>query len=140
MSVSQRPTGQALAAISNGLVQLHTRFYGKGPIKAKTHAVDDTIVSVLWNGFTTVEVTLIDQGKGETVADFRRTFQAAMDDQFRAVVEQATGRRVIAYMSQVSVSPNVAVELFLLDPKESEPEPKSGATAGKGASHRAQPE
>jgi uncharacterized protein YbcI len=113
---STRPTGESLAAISNGLVRLHTQFYGKGPTKAKTHAVDDTIVSVLWNGFTTVEATLIDQGEGETVAAFRRTFQGAMESQFRQVVEEATGRTVIAYMSQVNVGPNVAVELFLLEP------------------------
>jgi uncharacterized protein YbcI len=118
---SKRPTGESLAAISNGLVQLHTQFYGKGPEKAKTHALDDTIVTVLWNGFTTVESTLIDQGEGETVAGFRRTFQRAMEDEFRSVVEKATGRKVIAYMSQVNVKPNVAVELFLLEPGDLPP-------------------
>lgn len=112
----QRPTGESLAAISNGLVRLHTQFYGKGPEKAKTHALDDTIVTVLWDGFTTVEATLIEQGEGETVATFRRTFQRAMEGEFRSVVEDATGRTVIAYMSQVNIGPNVAVELFLLEP------------------------
>ena len=129
---ASRPTGEALAAISNGLVRLHTQFYGKGPTKAKTHAVDDTIVSVLWNGFTTVEATLIDQGEGETVAAFRRTFQSAMEDQFRAVVEEETGRRVVAYMSQVNVDPNVAVELFLLEPGDAPLPPGSVESQGPG--------
>jgi len=116
MDSSQRVGGESLAAISTGLVQLHTRFYGKGPTKAKTHMADDMVVSVLWNGFTTVEETLIREGQGEAVERFRRTFQAAMETQFRGVVERATGRTVIAYMSQVHVDPNIAIELFLLEP------------------------
>ena len=130
---AKRPTGENLAAISNGLVRLHTEFYGKGPTRAKTHAVDDTIVTVLWDGFTTVESTLIDQGEGETVAAFRRTFQRSMEDKFRGVVEEATGRSVIAYMSQVNIRPNVAVELFLLDPTDVPLTPGSVETDGSAA-------
>lgn len=49
--------------------------------------------------------------------DFRRTFQSAMEEQFIDVVQGATGRTVQAYMGQVHVDPNVAVELFLLAPE-----------------------
>ncbi|HEX3263509.1 MAG TPA: Na-translocating system protein MpsC family protein, partial [Solirubrobacterales bacterium] len=55
-------SGEALARISTGLVQLHSRYYGKGPTKAKTHLVDDTVVSILRGGFTPAERTLIDEG------------------------------------------------------------------------------
>jgi uncharacterized protein YbcI len=116
MEHHQRVRGESLAAISTGLVQLHTRFYGKGPTKAKTHMADDMVVAVLWNGFTTVEETLIREGQGDAVERFRRTFQAAMETQFRTVVENATERKVMAYMSQVHVDPNIAIELFLLEP------------------------
>lgn len=129
MESQPRPRGEALAAISNGLVGLHTRFYGKGPEKAKTHLVDDTVICVLWNGFTTVEKTLIDEGEANAVERFRRTFQAAMEDQFTAVVEEATNRHVLAYMSQVHSDPNVAVELFILEPAKTESADGAGSQA-----------
>jgi uncharacterized protein YbcI len=97
-------------------MHLHMQFYGRGPTKAKTHLVDDIVVCVLWNGFTTVEETLIARDEATAVEAFRRRFQTAMEAQFTEVIERATGREVRAYMSQVHVDPNVAVELFLLEP------------------------
>src|SRR5215208_4707850 len=110
--------GETLAQISTGLVQLHSRYYGKGPTKAKTHQVNDTIVSILRGGFTRVERTLIDSGELESVYQMRRSFQQSMENEFREVVEQATGRKVIAYMSSIHVDPDLAVELFVLEPVE----------------------
>ena len=111
-----------LAQISTGLVQLHSRYYGKGPTKAKTHMVNDTVISILRGGFTTVERTLIDQGSVDTVYTMRRSFQTAMEEQFTTVVEEATGRKVIAYMSQIHEDPDLAVEIFVLEPT-GEPSP-----------------
>src|SRR5204863_974520 len=108
--------GEMLAQISTGLVQLHSRFYGKGPTKAKTHLVNDTVISILRGGFTTVERTLIDQGNVDPVYEMRRSFQKVMEEQFTAVVEEATGRKVIAYMSQIHQNPDLAVEIFVLEP------------------------
>lgn len=118
---SGHPDGEALSAISNGLAHLHMRFFGRGPAKARTTLVDDLVVCVLWESFTTVELTLLARGEKEAVETFRRTFQSTMGPQFTEVVEEATGRRVRAYMSQVHVDPDVAVELFLLAPAEAQP-------------------
>lgn len=109
-------SGETLAQISTGLVQLHSRYYGKGPTKAKTHLVGDTVISILRGGFTTVERTLIDQGDVDAVYAMRRSFQMAMEEQFTTVVEGATGRKVIAYMSQIHQDPDLAVEIFVLEP------------------------
>jgi uncharacterized protein YbcI len=120
--------GEVLARISTGLVQLHSRYYGKGPTKAKTYLVNDTVICLLRGGFTTVERTLIDGGNVDAVYEIRRSFQQAMEDQFKAVVEGAIGRRVIAYMSQIHQDPDLAVELFVLEPTDepvaAEPEPQ----------------
>jgi uncharacterized protein YbcI len=105
-----------LAQISTGLVQLHSRYYGKGPTKAKTHMVDDTVVCILRGGFTTVERTLVDTGEVESVYQMRRSFQQAMENEFRRIIEGATGRKVIAYMSSINVEPELAVEIFVLEP------------------------
>jgi uncharacterized protein YbcI len=123
-----------LAQISTSLVQLHSRYYGKGPTKAKTHMVDDTVVCILRGGFTTVERTLLDTGEVESVYQMRRSFQQAMEENFRLIVEEATGRNVIAYMSSIHVDPDLAVELFVLEPVEEPapiiPEPELAAEPG----------
>jgi uncharacterized protein YbcI len=108
--------GETLATISNALVGLHRRYYGKGPTKAKTFLVNDTVMCMLQGGFTTVERTLIDDGKTDAVEEIRRSFQRTMEVQFTTVVEEAVGRNVIAYMSQVHSNPDLAVELFVLEP------------------------
>ena len=120
-----------LARISTELVQLHSRYYGKGPTKAKTHLVDDTVLSLLRGGFTTAERTLIGTGQQGSVLQMRRSFQEVMEDEFRNVVEEATGRRVIAYMSMVHAAPELAAELFILEPLD-ESEIVAGAS-GDGA-------
>jgi uncharacterized protein YbcI len=107
-----------LAEVTKGMVSLHRRFYGKGPTEAKTYAIDDTVICILHGGFTTVERTLIDEKDVEAVLQVRRSFQRAMEDQFTAVVEEALGRKVIAYMSQIHEDPDLAVELFVLEPGE----------------------
>lgn len=116
-----RSAGEVLAAITDGLVSLHTRSYGKGPTAAKTYYMGDAVATFLWDGFTTVEETLISSGRGETVALLRRSAQAAMEEEFTAVVEEATGRRVIAFLSQVNIDPNMAVDIFLLAPEGQAP-------------------
>ena len=110
--------GEVLANISTGLVRLHSRYYGKGPTKAKTYLVDDTVVCILRGGFTTVERTLIEGGNVEAVYQIRRSFQQAMEGHFTAIVEAAMGRKVIAHMSQIHQDPDLAVEIFVLEPGE----------------------
>jgi uncharacterized protein YbcI len=109
--------GDELAAVSDGLTHLHMQFYGRGPTKAKTHLVDDLLVCVLHNGFTTVEETLIAHDEADAVKGFRGTFQKAMKDEIIDVAETATGREVIAYMSEIDVASEVAIEVFLLKPR-----------------------
>jgi uncharacterized protein YbcI len=116
MSGTAERQASALAEVTRGLARLHTEYYGKGPNKARTYMVNDTMVCFLEDGFTTVEETLIADGNGQAVEDIRRSFQAAMEERFRDVVEKATGRKVLAYMSQIHTSPDLAVELFVLEP------------------------
>jgi hypothetical protein len=56
----------------------------------------------------------------------RRSFQSAMEGRFRAGVEKATGRKVIAYLTQTHTDPDLAVELFVLD----------GRSPDAGSDHR----
>ena len=107
--------GRLNAAISTAIVRLHSEFYGKGPTKARTYTVDDLVVTVLRHIFTTVEKTLIDSGREAQVRDVRTAFQHAMAERFSAAVERYTGRRVVAFFSQIDVEAEMAIEAFVLE-------------------------
>jgi uncharacterized protein YbcI len=107
--------GADLAGVTSELVRLHSEYYGKGPTKAGSYMVGDAVVSILEGGFTTVEATLIAEGKADAVHDVRRSLHSAMEGRFRRVVEDQTGRSVVAYLSQTHTDPDLAVELFVLD-------------------------
>ena len=100
--------------ISNEIVHLHSEYYGRGPSKAKTYIQDDIVVVVLEETFTPAERTLIERGEGDGIHDIRRRFHQVMEDQFKAIVEEATGRPVRAFMSETALDQDVAIEVFLL--------------------------
>jgi len=103
-----------LLEISNGIVALHKRYYGKGPESARTHYHGDLVVVVLRGGFTRIEQTLVEEGRGDVVLAQRRELQAAMDDRYKEIVREATGREVTAFMSANHHDPDLQVEIFLL--------------------------
>jgi uncharacterized protein YbcI len=110
------PSGGQRAAISNSLVRLMAQYYGRGPTKARTYINEDVVIVVLRDIFTTVEKTLIEVGKGEHVRETRFIFQQSMEVKFRHAVEEVTGRKVLAFLSQTHIGPDLAVEVFLLEP------------------------
>jgi uncharacterized protein YbcI len=77
----------------------------------------DHIVVFLEDIYTTVERTLIDAGKFDAVHLARNEFQEAMRPRFMAAVEELTGRKVFAFLSQVGIDPDVAAEIFWLVPE-----------------------
>jgi uncharacterized protein YbcI len=107
--------GQLAAAISNAVVGIHSKHYGKGPTKAKTYLIDDSIVCVMQDVFTTVERTLIEAGKGELVREVRTTFQYSLRDEFIDAIAAIVGRRPRAFMSQIDCDADMAIEFFLLE-------------------------
>lgn len=106
-----------LATVTRGIVRIHAEYFGKGPVRARTDRFgDDGVICVLRETLTSVETTLINRGEAEQVTALRRSFQRAMEPEFRRVIEDALGRRVIAFMSQVSLEPDLACEIFFLGP------------------------
>lgn len=107
-----------LAAITRGVVRVHAEHFGKGPTRARTDWVGpDGLVCVLREGLTPVEMTLVARGRSEQVLALRRSFQDVMGPEFRSVVEDVLGRRVEAFMSQAHIDPDIAVEIFFLEPE-----------------------
>ena len=107
-----------LANISRRIVQLHKEFYGKGPTRAKTYYYDDLVVVLMRGGFTRVEETLLQSGRGESVRQQRADFGHAMLEPFKKVIEEETGRKVIAFMSSSHQHPDLLGEMFVLEAAE----------------------
>ncbi len=110
--------GDVLTAISDGLVTLLKEYYGRGPTEAKSYFQEDLVVCILRGGFTRVEETLLEGGRSAAVIGQRMEFQDLMRDRFEAVVERATGRKVIGFMSGNQQEPDMMCEVFILAPTE----------------------
>ena len=110
--------GDVLTGISDGMVALLKEFYGRGPNRAKSYYEDDLVVCVLRGGFSRVEQTLLDGGRGEAVIRQRIEFQEVMRERFEAVIQDATGRRVIGFMSGNQQHPDMMCEVFILAPTD----------------------
>ena len=107
-----------MTAISDGLVSLLKEFYGRGPTQAKSYYQDDLVVCVLRGGYTQVEETLLDGGRGSAVIEQRMEFQELMRERFEEVIEKATGRKVIGFMSGNQQNPDLMCEVFILAPTD----------------------
>lgn len=107
--------GEMLAAISTRIVGLLREHYGRGPSRAKTYAMDDCIVCVMRNGFTAHERTIADSGDMGRVIEMRQDFQRLMERQYRDTIESITGRKVVAFLSQAHLEPDITLEIFFLD-------------------------
>ncbi|MGI8559689.1 MAG: Na-translocating system protein MpsC family protein [Solirubrobacteraceae bacterium] len=113
-----RSHGDVLTAVSDGMVALLKEFYGHGPTRAKSYFQDDLVVCVLRGGFSRVEQTLLDGGRGTAVIQQRMEFQEVMRDRFTDVIAQATGRPVIGFMSGNQQNPDLMCEVFILGPSD----------------------
>ena len=100
------------------MVALLKEFYGRGPTRAKSYYQDDLVVCVLRGGFSRVEQTLLDGGRGQAVIQQRMEFQELMRERFEAVIEAATKRRVIGFMSGNQQDPDLMCEVFVLAPTD----------------------
>jgi uncharacterized protein YbcI len=108
--------GQLLAAISTRIVAILREHYGRGPVKAKTYALDDIIVVVMrGSGFTPLEKTIMESGEPQRVVDMRHDFQKIKTRLFTHTIEELTGRNVTAFLSQAHVDPDITIEIFFID-------------------------
>ena len=114
-----KPTGTLSAAISNAVVGLLHDYTGRGPTRARTTIGADTIVVTLRDSLTKAERTLADRGQSTEVLAMRRAFQDTMRNDLVAAVEALTGRTVEAFLSDNLHEPDVAVEIFLMQPHDS---------------------
>ena len=95
---------------------------GRGPTKAKTTLGENAVFDVLQDTLTRGERTLVEAGErgGARPAP---TLAADHAYQFHRQDPAADGRNVIGFMSDNHIDPDIAVEVFILEP---------GRTGGPG--------
>jgi len=114
-------------AISNAITKLQRENYGRGPDSVRTVVGHDHIICFLENTFMPVERTLIDAGETDAVRQTRLAFQRAMESRFVKTIEEISGRKVRAFLSQVSLNPDISVEVFVLERDSADPAPEGVA-------------
>ena len=116
--------GELADAISTAVVQTLAQMTGKGPTKAKTTLGDNGVFVVLQDTMTRGERTLGDAGEEDAVLDLRKRWQNVMRSEMTRKVEDLTGRKVVGFMSDNHYDPDLAVEVFVLEPEDAvEPAP-----------------
>lgn len=107
-----------LLAVNDALIGLHKRYYHRDPVTAKTQLLGGDLLACVMGGvYTDVEKTLIEMQRSTVVQETRSEFQVAMRDKFISAVEELSGRRVLAFISNNHVGPDLEIELFMLGPE-----------------------
>jgi uncharacterized protein YbcI len=112
------PGASVRANLANAMVGMKKKYYGRGPEAAKAWILDDYVFVAMEGGLTRNEETLLADGKADVVRSYRLSFQETMAPTTTAAVEELTGRKVIAYHSQITFDPPHAFEIFVLQPED----------------------
>ena len=107
--------GDQRAQISNAMVALKKRFYGKGPERARSYLMDDYVFCAMEGGLTRSEEVLVEAGEERAVREYRLLFQETMTKTVSEAIEEIMGRTVIGYHSQITFRPTRAFEIFVLE-------------------------
>ena len=104
-----------LTAVTDAMIAFHQRYHHRRPVTAKSLMLgEDLLACVLGGVYTDVEKTMIEIQRTTIVQETRNAFQNAMQDRFIDAVQELSGRRVVAFVSNHHVGPDIEIELFLL--------------------------
>src|SRR4051812_26949265 len=120
MEARQSDIGRQAVQISNALTRNHREHFGRGAGSVKTIINRGFVVTLLEEIYTPLERTLIEGGRPDLVHEARLAFQLMMRDTYVGIVEEATGRTVRAFLSQNHIAPDLAAEIFVLEPEAGE--------------------
>jgi uncharacterized protein YbcI len=104
------------ANISRSAVQILAEYTGRGPTTAHTVINRDVILILMGDTLTKGERSLAAMGMADHVLETRRNYQRAMKEELVGVVEEHSGRKVVAFLSENHIDPDLAAEVFVLEP------------------------
>jgi uncharacterized protein YbcI len=108
--------GPAAMAICNAITVALKQSCGKGPTKVKAYTMHDQVAVVVEDMLTTLERTLVQNGHEQLVSEARQVLVGRAAKECRATIEQATGRRVVGWQTEVNPSADSAFTLVQLQP------------------------
>jgi uncharacterized protein YbcI len=108
--------GALLTAVSNAVVRIVRDYTGRGPTQARASIRDNLVVVLMQETLLKAEHSLINDDKAKLVVEMRRSFQQTMRGELSRAVEQLTGRKVVAFMSDSHLEPDYSIEVFVLEP------------------------
>lgn len=103
------------AAISKATIRVVAEYTGRGPSGARTIINGDWVFVAIEDALTKGERKLAAIGRVDFVMESRRTFQAAMREELSREVEGLTGRKVVAFLSDNHLDPDIGLEAMLLE-------------------------
>lgn len=107
--------GELNAAVTREVIRVQSESQGRGPKKAFSFHNGNVLITVLEEVLTPAERNLAANGDAEAVLNMRRLYQQSMASELKACIGAVTGRRVVAFMSDNHIEPDMAVETFILD-------------------------
>jgi uncharacterized protein YbcI len=116
--------GDVTSAISDAMASLLSRHTGRGATSSWTTFSRDLIICVMGHALTKGEKepgplrekSLVHYGRPEAVLRIRTAYQESMAQEATSIVEELSGRRVAAFMSNSHIDPDLDVEIFILQP------------------------
>ena len=111
--------GSALMEITNAMIALYKKQFGRGPTAARTKwSGHDALTVILEETLTPAERHMVKIGEHARLRELRLIFQYASVSEFCEPVERFTGRKVRSFLS--ATDPEVdglSVEVFILHPE-----------------------
>jgi uncharacterized protein YbcI len=104
--------GRLLAEIADRLALLGREHYGRDSIKAKTYVLDNLVGCVLVHR---ARANHDGERRARPRARNAPRVPAADETRYSEMIEEVTGRKVLAFLSQTHIEPNLTVEMFLMD-------------------------
>jgi uncharacterized protein YbcI len=101
--------------IANAIVRAHKELFGRGPTRARVSVDGSTVVCVLGDCLTTAERTLVQNGRGEAVAQLRNEMHNVARPTLMRIIERLSGRRVAACVAGIDLEADEQVATFRLD-------------------------
>jgi uncharacterized protein YbcI len=96
--------------IARGIVSIYKEYLGRGPTSARATIGDEFVTILCEDGLTKAEKQLVERGDADVVREIRRKFQIAMSADIKRLVEQTTGRKSRALLSDHDVEQDIAIE------------------------------
>lgn len=107
--------GELNAAVTREVIRVQNESHGRGPKKAYSFYKGNVLTTVMEDVLTPAERRLAESGESEAVLNMRSLYQKSMEPALKKCIEEITGCKVLALMSDNHLEPDMAIEVFVLD-------------------------